>query len=184
MLHEFSVRLSKHIVTQSSSLTEDQTDLIRYAIETMLGELSKLVILSLLFGIANSLGAFWISFLYFSILRLLAGGFHFKTYFSCLIGSAVMYGAIILGASFSFIPLSLALITSIIILHRYTPVIPLNRRELIADTVRKKRVETAIAVSTLFAFSLYAGQLQLFTYTLFIFSLQLWLGGFRNETVL
>ncbi|MBF4695870.1 accessory gene regulator B family protein [Fusibacter ferrireducens] len=187
MLHRLSLKMSKHIVSHASILKEDQIDTIRYAIETLLGELSKFVLLWLIFYLVRLDHLFLMAFIFFSCMRVVAGGFHFSTYLSCLFGSFIMYTTILLSAQ--FIPLIsfskiLLLIPSMIILYLFTPVIPHNRYEYNKNAIHKKRSQTAIMVLILFAASLYTNQIQLYILSLFVFALQLLIGGLKNEKLL
>ncbi len=187
MLHQLSLKMSRHIVSHASILKEDQVDTIRYAIETLLGEFSKLILLWITFRFIHLDHLFLMAFMIFSCIRVVAGGFHFSTYLSCLIGSFIMYTAILLTNHFILLTSYsriLLLTLSIIVLYFFTPVIPLNRYEYNKDSIHSKRLQTAFMVLILFAFALYTNQVQLFTLSLFIFALQLLIGGIKNEKFL
>ncbi|WP_175438443.1 accessory gene regulator B family protein [Fusibacter sp. 3D3] len=179
--------MSKHIVSHASILKEDQVDTIRYAIETLLGELSKFVLLWSFFFSLHLDHLFLMAFMIFSCIRVVAGGFHFSTYLSCLIGSFVMYTVIIMSTQFILLTSYskiLLIVLSVIILYVFAPVIPLNRYEHNKGSILRKRLQTAVMVMILFVFALYTNQIQLFTLSLFVFALQLFIGGIKHEKLL
>ncbi len=187
MLHQLSIKMSEHIVSHASNLESSQTDSIRYAIETLLGEFSKFMILWFLFYAMHLSDLFIISFLVFSSIRVVAGGFHFSSYLTCLIGSFIMY-AIILYCH-QFIPLTsyssyLLIILALIPLYIYAPIIPLNRYDYNQNTIHVKRFMAAIMVFILFVLALNTNQVKIYTLSLVVFSLQLLLGGLKHEKLL
>lgn len=187
MLHQLSLKMSKHIVSHASILKEDQVDTIRYAIETLLGETSKLALLWFTFYLMHIDHLFLMAFMIFSCIRVVAGGFHFSTYLSCLIGSFIMYTAILLSNQFILLTSYskiLLIVLSVIILYVFTPVIPHNRYQYTKNSILNKRLQTVIMVLILFVFALYTNQMQLFTLSLFVFALQLFIGGIKNEKFL
>lgn len=187
MLHQLSVKMSKHIVRHASNLEASQTDTIRYAIETLLGEISKFFLLWFFYYKMNLSAPFIFSFSIFSCIRLVAGGFHFSNYYTCLFGSFIMYTTILYLHQFFTLQsygIFLLITTSLIILYIFTPIIPLNRYDYNKNSIPLKRFMTAILTLLLYVFALYAGQIKLFTLSLIVFSLQLLIGGIRYERLL
>lgn len=70
----------------SSELNLNEIDEIKlkYSLEIILTDLSKFIILLLFFSLIGKSTFFIITFPFLSLLRILTGGLHFKTYFGCL----------------------------------------------------------------------------------------------------
>ena len=78
------------IAYNSNITNEYEIDRIRYSLECIYSELSKLIILLLISLITNTTGYFIIIF--FSLFaRSLIGGTHFKTYYSCLLATILSF---------------------------------------------------------------------------------------------
>lgn len=172
------MRMSKHIVRHSTALTDEHTDQIRYAIESLLSEGSKFIMLWLAFSAIDRHHLFLVSFFIFSMLRILSGGFHFNGYWSCLLGSFVAYLSILLLVQ-HVEKLQIAfLIIALLAIHRFTPVYPQNRP---VGSMPLRRFLTALAIAIMFIFFLSFSQLQIYITTVFVFSVQLSIGGIKNE---
>lgn len=77
------------------SLTSDEHAKIKYVVQLIVGDLSKLLLMFVIFGFAG----FWLEFLYaaiaLSFFRVFTGGLHFKTYMGCFFFSILFFVAII-----------------------------------------------------------------------------------------
>jgi len=89
LIERVSLYLTNQI-TDSKEYTTLEVIKIKYGLQCILSELSKFIIYLLLFNFFSLAKEFIIATLFFSILRILTGGFHQKTYFGCLITSFVI----------------------------------------------------------------------------------------------
>ncbi len=178
-LHVFSENIAKSIQTHSDRIDESQIDQMRYAIETLLSECSKLILLILFFTYWGQLQAFLYAFVFFSISRIFSGGLHFSTYWRCLLGTLVLYSLMI------WIPPINSLITktvvvgfSMIMTLIFAPITDIKR----PITHRRKRIRskllTLIIISVLLV--LFHHKTILFS-TLVVFGIQLMIGGIIYE---
>lgn len=83
MLDIISQSIMKEIV-QYTTLPKVEKEKVKYMIDLLLGEISKLLIMLLLFSVAGYGKPFIQLFLCLSITRIFIGGLHFKTYKGCL----------------------------------------------------------------------------------------------------
>ena len=104
----------------NNKYSENEQDEIAYVMASIIGDLTKIMLLAILFFIIGYLKEYLVATLVISILRVFCGGFHFNTYWSCLLFSLSNY-VIIIGAYIKFhayssqmlmmaIPLSLILV--------------------------------------------------------------------------
>jgi accessory gene regulator B len=86
-------RLQK--INKYNRFEEYQLYEIRYAILSILGDLSKLIFFLILFYLSGNLLFFIYAFIATTLLRIFIGGYHFKTYLSCLIFSTIYYSSLL-----------------------------------------------------------------------------------------
>lgn len=79
---------------------------VQYALQVLLDESEKLVLLSLLFGLCHEVGEFYLAYLALGSLRTFMGGSHRKTMVGCLLSSAVNFGVILVLSEFFTLPVS------------------------------------------------------------------------------
>lgn len=95
MIKTLSNLISEYLRKNNSSLTKNDLLKIQYSLQVVLGDLTKLAILFLIFLILNEIPLFFLIFVILISTRPLLGGIHCKTYSSCLIVS-IMYFIVIL----------------------------------------------------------------------------------------
>lgn len=95
MINSISTFLTEYLSKNNSSLTKNDLLKIQYSLKVILGDLTKFIIIFLIFLCLNQLPLFLLTFVVLISTRLLIGGIHCKTFNSCLICS-IMYFLIIL----------------------------------------------------------------------------------------
>lgn len=115
--------------------TDTQIELINYSILCIWTDLSKFVILFLLFSLLHYPNEFIYAFVTTSLLRTLSGGKHFKTYIRCLSFSFIYFISLIMLSKFIFESyteyLIIGCILSSIILMMIAPQIPIHSRRIL-----------------------------------------------------
>ncbi len=76
--------------------SEVQLEQIKYSLQVILGDISKFLILFLLFTLAGHSMGFLYAYLASMFLRIFVGGNHLKTYLGCLLFSLVYFTVLIL----------------------------------------------------------------------------------------
>jgi accessory gene regulator B len=183
MFYKVSLQLTDLLLLRTSEDFNSKRDHIRYAIETLIGELTKLIILSLFFILFKKGSAFAFAFISFSTIRLWSGGIHFKTYFGCLTGTLALYSTII-WLPISLLPVKLLVLAVTVIISAIFVPLPDVKRP-----VRSKRKQIVAKMLTLFTVtswyivvSLYIQSASnLILAVMLIFTLQLFIGGMLHE---
>lgn len=100
MIKSLSIKISQHLGERNSSLTKKDILKIQYALEVVLGDLFKLLIIFLIFFSFHELKLFFLAYVLLITTRPLLGGIHCKTFNSCLIFSVVYFIVISLFSNF------------------------------------------------------------------------------------
>jgi len=100
-MKSLSFLISEYLGKNNSSLTEKDILKIQYTLEVIFGDLSKIMIIFLIFLVLKEIPLFLLSFIILNSTRPLVGGLHCKTYFSCLIVSIVYFMTILLFSNLS-----------------------------------------------------------------------------------
>lgn len=100
-MKSLSLFIAGYLAKNNSSLTEKDILKIQYTLEVILGDLSKIIIIFLIFLILNEIPLFLLSFIILNSTRPLMGGLHCKTYYSCLIVSTMYFMTILLFSNLS-----------------------------------------------------------------------------------
>lgn len=183
MLNRMSVLLTNSLLLKTSHEFDDKRDHIRYAIETLLSELSKFIILCVFFILLDKGSSFFFAFCYFSFLRTFSGGLHFDTYVGCLIGTLTLYSAMV------WFPITGIFNTAVIFLFLFITTlifVPLpDIKRPIKDKKKRYRLKS---LTVIFAFTIYYIILHFTPHYLnqyyaatIVFCIQLFIGGFRYE---
>ena len=91
MIKSVSTFITQYLRTNNTSLTEKDTLKIQYTLEVVLGDLSKFIIIFLIFLMLKEIPLFLLSFIILNSTRPLLGGLHCKTYYSCLMFSTLYF---------------------------------------------------------------------------------------------
>ncbi|WHH57089.1 accessory gene regulator B family protein [Petroclostridium sp. X23] len=124
-MEKIAQKLTSAIQRERPELTDLQVRTIKFGLECLLGELSKLIMYFIIFSILSLTGYYLVALLFFSSLRLIAGGYHEDTYWRCFFTSLVIFAAIIvIGMNLpqSLLLKSGMLIVSVILTWLYAPV--------------------------------------------------------------
>lgn len=95
MIKHLSTIISRYLEENNSSLNKKDVLKIQYTLEAILSDLTKFMIIFLIFLLLNEIPLFLLSFIILNSTRPLSGGIHCKTYYGCLICS-ILYFIIIL----------------------------------------------------------------------------------------
>jgi len=95
MIKSISTLITNYLAKNNNSLTKHDLLKIQYSLQVVLGDLTKFIIIFLLFLCLNQLPLFLLAFVILISTRPLIGGIHCKTFNSCLIWS-IMHFLIIL----------------------------------------------------------------------------------------
>jgi accessory gene regulator B len=125
MIKSVSNFITEYLRKNNASLSLTDLMKIDYAIQMILGDLAKLIIISLMFVCLKQLPLFLFSYIILFSTRPLAGGIHCKTFWGCLAFSA-MHFVIILIFSTLLPKLNTYFyvtffIVSLVIIERYAP---------------------------------------------------------------
>ncbi|RKD30544.1 hypothetical protein BET03_04185 [Thermohalobacter berrensis] len=94
--------ISKSIKENNPNLDRIQILKIRYGLECLLNELSKIIIYIFIFAFFDLLEHFFVALLFFCIIRAFSGGYHANTYWGCFFLTLGIFStSILLGVSFS-----------------------------------------------------------------------------------
>ena len=96
MIKRLSIMISGYLEEKNSSLTKKDVLKIQYTLEAILSDLSKFIILFLIFLFLKEVPLFLLSFIILNSTRPLLGGIHCKTYYGCLIWSLLYFMTILL----------------------------------------------------------------------------------------
>ncbi|AGX41593.1 putative AgrB-like protein [Clostridium saccharobutylicum] len=96
MIKSFSTLICKHLKKNNSSLTKTDLLKMQYTLEVILGDISKLSLIFIIFLFFNEIPLFFLIFVILISTRTLGGGIHCKTYTSCLIVSTIYFLSILL----------------------------------------------------------------------------------------
>lgn len=91
MIKSLSILVSEYLRKNNDSLTKTDLLKIQYSLQVILGDLSKVAIISLIFLGLNEMMIFSLSLAVLFSTRPLWGGPHCKTYISCLMCSTIYF---------------------------------------------------------------------------------------------
>jgi accessory gene regulator B len=101
MIKSLSNLISEYLGKNNSSLTKNDLLKIQYSLQVVLGDLTKFIIIFLIFLGLNEVPLFLLSFVILISTRPLCGGIHCKTFNSCLIVSITYFIIILLFSNLS-----------------------------------------------------------------------------------
>ncbi|EOC99989.1 accessory gene regulator ArgB-like protein [Caldisalinibacter kiritimatiensis] len=124
-MRKLAQNIADAIKQNDSNLTELQMKKIRFGMECLLNELSKFLIYLSVFTVFGVVKQYFVSVIFFGLLRGITGGYHEDTYWKCFRTTFILFIIIIfIGTKFSFnFQVSVLLILiSLIISYIYAPV--------------------------------------------------------------
>lgn len=140
MIKAISTSISKYLGNHNLSLSLTELLKIEYSIQVILGDLSKLTIIFLIFLCLNQLPLFLLSYAILFSTRTLVGGIHCKTFKSCLIASIMHFTVVllfsILSAKFNTYFYMVFFIIFFAIVYKYAPCV--NKKRPIKNKKRLK----------------------------------------------
>lgn len=142
-------------LTKNGTFSVEDKEKMIFTLSLILSDLSKIIILSLIFILLGNIKFFLITFCISTILRINIGGFHFKKYLSCLLFTSLYY-LLLWGIHLSTIPTTVMFqlfIISLLIQLLFAPVVS-RQRETIPYPNKKMFKIKALLVSII-TFSLY-----------------------------
>lgn len=101
MIKSLATFITGFLSRNNPSLNEKDILKIKYTLEVILGDLSKFIIIFLIFLILNEIPLFLMTFIILNSTRPLAGGLHCKTYGSCLLVSLMYFITLLLFSNLS-----------------------------------------------------------------------------------
>lgn len=130
-------------LSKDLNLLEDDQAKLLYSLRVIIGDLSKLVILYIVFFTVNRSAEYLMALLALSIIRLYTGGLHFKTYTGCLLFTFLFFASSIYLASSNLVSQSGLIVielTSLFFIALFSPITSKNR----PDYSAKKRLQFKI----------------------------------------
>ncbi len=130
MLENLSFKLINYL-TKETTYTSIEKEHMKYALMTLLNELSKTIVLILLFTFIGELRFFAIACFFSLLLKIYIGGFHQKGYWQCFLFTTLYFLVLfILCKLLAFLePIHIAVsILSILIVLIFAPVTSPQRR--------------------------------------------------------
>lgn len=137
--------------------SNDETEKIVYILKLIFTDLSKSVLLLILFAIIGYHADFLVAAIYTMFLRVFSGGFHFKTYKSCLSFSTVYFSAVI--AINNLVEMNSLIVSyavfSVLLILLIAPIIPKERSKIKSIKYRSLKIKSFIfALTYIFIFLL------------------------------
>lgn len=131
--------------------SDNDAEKVLYSLTAIVSDFSKLIVFFILFFLIGQLNLFLVSFVYTTILRIVIGGLHFKSFWGCFIFSLFYYFTIItlylLDVNTSLI--NILYICSLIPIILLTPMVTIQR-----DAARKLN-KNIYKISGFIIYSLY-----------------------------
>lgn len=91
VINRLAYTLTNYIRSNSDFTNSDDLEKINYAIETILNEAFKIIILLTLFSILGKLRYFNFSMIILLSIRIFSGGLHSKTFLGCLLWTTLLF---------------------------------------------------------------------------------------------
>ena len=91
MVDKICNKIMNRIKAKMPEVDEERSEIIRYGLELMIGEIPKFFILLILAWILGVFKYTIISLLAISTYRVASGGVHLKTHLGCTLGTTFMY---------------------------------------------------------------------------------------------
>lgn len=101
MIKQLSTIISKYLEENNNSLNKKDVLKIQYTLEVILGDLTKFIIIFLIFLLLKELPLFLFSFIILNSTRPLLGGIHCKTYYGCLVCSLLYFIIVLIFTKFA-----------------------------------------------------------------------------------
>ncbi len=182
-MEKLAEKIKNIICNSNPDLTIEQGETIKFGLECILNEASKIIAYFVIFSMLSLTGHYLIAVAFFGISRIFAGGYHAETYLTCFFVTFVILSIGIFTGSQLGLPFEvrifLQLVTIIIawifapVDHPNKPIISIERRKrfkymslvvfiiLISFTflLEEKLAATAVMILFLEALSLPAGQI-------------------------
>jgi accessory gene regulator B len=139
------------ITTNNSNLTNLEIKKIEFGLTCIISELSKIFMFLIIFSIFSVVEYFLMGLAFFCSLRLVAGGYHDKTYWRCFVTSLTIFTIIVLAGNniyLNMIQRILLILISLILIWRYAPVDHPNKP--IISEARRKRLRISSIAACLF----------------------------------
>ncbi|NLY42755.1 MAG: accessory gene regulator B family protein [Clostridiaceae bacterium] len=185
-MEKLARKITNAIQRENTELTDLQVRTIKYGLECLIGEITKMLIYVFLFSVFKVLDYFLVAAIFFCTLRIIAGGYHSKTYWRCFFTTLLIFTIIIImGKSYTF-PVNVKvyiILLSIILAVVFAPVDHPNKP--IISQSRRLRLKyfsvAAICVMGAMSFLLpdiYSGTAVI---AIFIEALTLFLGKLANR---
>ena len=145
--------LAKHVPNTEYLSVEDQVSVYQYGFQVIYGAINKFLLLILVSYLFNAIIPTLLIALTFSSFRIIAGGFHLKTYLKCMVWSILMFVATALVAKHTYyygnniniyflmgFLIGTTIISGLYIIYKYvprdTPNKPINKQE---EIIKYKR---------------------------------------------
>jgi accessory gene regulator B len=100
MITSISKLITEYLKKNNNALTKKDLLKIQYSLQVILGDLTKSIIMFLIFLFLQQLPLFFLVFVILNSTRTLMGGIHCKTFNSCLICSIIYFLIIVLFSTF------------------------------------------------------------------------------------
>lgn len=91
MINELAHEITSYIEKNSDIENTDALEKINYALQAILSETFKIIVLVIIFSILGKLNYFFFSLLILFSIRTFAGGYHCNTTLSCLLCSTIFF---------------------------------------------------------------------------------------------
>jgi accessory gene regulator B len=145
--------ITRLIQYNDSDLSELDIKKIQFGLECILGEGSKILIYSIIFSIFHFMKYFFVALLFFSTIRVIAGGYHARTYWRCFFTSFLIFTVILVIGVYVYINFWMRILMgfiSVILMYLYAPVDHPNKPILSVER-RKKFKRLSIYITILFS---------------------------------
>lgn len=138
-MEKLAEKIKNTICKNNPGLTIQQSETIKFGLECILNEVSKIMVYFAIFALLSLTGHYLIALVFFCIPRIFAGGYHAETYLMCfLVTLFILSVGIVTGSQFGLsIAVRVFMLFIAIILawlfapvdHPNKPIISVERRE-------------------------------------------------------
>lgn len=104
-MEKIAEKLAIAIQKNNTSISKEQYETIKFGLECLLNETVKTLVYMAIFSIFSLTGHFLVAFVFFSLMRSFAGGYHEESFTRCFIVTFLILTAAIVAGSQLYIPL-------------------------------------------------------------------------------
>ncbi|MGE4284716.1 MAG: accessory gene regulator ArgB-like protein [Clostridia bacterium] len=150
-MQKIARKITSAIQHEKPELSDLQLRTIQFGLECLLGEVTKIIIYSIVFSLLSLTDQFITAMIFFTTIRLVAGGYHEDTYWRCFFTSLGLF-TVIIGAGV-YLPIGLDIkmimfMMALVLMWVYAPVDHPNK-PIISATRRRRFKYISVSITIL-----------------------------------